>query len=193
MAGHAHPTAALPDPGIGEPAAVDVGLTVERSLFVVSAINDHGIAVNAGLQRIVAYDLNVFDWMLDAIKKLGLVLHAAVDIDIGEVVGQQMIERGSIFRYFGLVPEGFKSQDARGIAVLCGLRIHRGHRQQSGKQKDPASEPRQAATVVQSIVPPHASYISNRQNVEPTEEYIGHFMRHLIATTDARGRIQFRD
>src|SRR2546430_17369251 len=103
-----------------------------------------------------------------------------------------MIERRSIFRYFGLVPEGFKSEDARGIAVLCGLRVHRASRQQSGNQYDRASEPGRASTIVQVIMPPRASYISTRQSMNPAEKYIKHFMHRLIAISKI-GRASCRE
>lgn len=119
MTRHAHPTAPLSYPGIREAAAVHIRLSVERSLLVIRAADDYRVAVNVRLQRIVADDLDVLDWMLDAIKKFRLILQAAVDIDIGEIVGQQMVECGSVFRYFGLVPQRFESQHPRGITVLC--------------------------------------------------------------------------
>src|SRR5579872_1020562 len=99
--------------------------------------------------------------MLDAIQELRLVLQAAVNIDISEVISQQMIERRSVFRYLGLVPEVFKGQNTRGIAVLDGLPMHRDRQHQSGEQKNRTNETGQASTVLQLVVPPDASYISN--------------------------------
>src|SRR5438270_13493226 len=113
------------------------------------------------------------------IQKLRLVLQAPVNIDKSEIIGQQMIERRSVFRYLGLVPEVFKGQNTRGITVLGGLRVHRRRQHQSCEQKNPASEPRQASTVVQLVAPPDASYISNRQSARLAKEVHRTLMHHL--------------
>src|SRR5579859_3963207 len=107
--------------------------------------------------------------MFDAVEKFDLVLQTAVNVDIKEVIGQQMIESSCVFRYLGLVPQGFKRQHPGRVAVLRRLRMQRDCQHQCGKQKDRATEPRQAAAVMQSRVPP-CSYISNRQNTEFVEK-----------------------
>lgn len=86
MTRHAHPTTALPDPGVGKAAMMDIGFSVERSLFVVGAVHDYTVTVNTRFHRIVADDLNVLNWVLDAVKELTFAMQAAIDINISEVV-----------------------------------------------------------------------------------------------------------
>lgn len=111
VTGNALPASVVEHPRISEAPEVLIGMALVRSLGVVVAGDDGGIAeevyfhiLNAGCCRL---ELRI----ADVCEKLGLVADFTVILSVDEARADQGIERGRIAVNLRLVPEAFHDQE----------------------------------------------------------------------------------
>ena len=88
LTGGAQPAAVLPGPGVGEAASPGIGLSTDRSLFVIDATHDDDALVNFSVHGFVDDSSELFWRTFYAIQEFGLVFQAAINIDEDELFSE---------------------------------------------------------------------------------------------------------
>ena len=119
LTGDAAPDAGLFDPGVGEADAVDVGLPFAGASLAINADDDGSVAIDGDVEAFIEEVIGLICGFGDVANVFGLVHYSAVEIDVGESVGDDRGDGSGIVMGFGLVPSALELADLDLVAT-CG-------------------------------------------------------------------------
>jgi hypothetical protein len=120
LTGDAEPLTTLVDPGVGEPAVAQVGLSIVDALFSERARHDDSVTVGVGLHPFI--DDHGGNNVAYAGKILRPVGEGAVGISVDKGGSQQGGNRFDIAMGLGFVPRVFEAENASGPCCYPCLR-----------------------------------------------------------------------
>jgi len=129
VASDALPSGILVDPGIGEAAGVLIRLAVVKTLGVIDADNDGGIAIELDLEILHAHDGGLELGIANVGEKLVVRAELTVPFGAHDVVADQTLQGAGIMRQLRLVPHSFERDElaflrSGRLVILRGSKRH---------------------------------------------------------------------